>query len=90
MARAVLGTFVAIVFVVSASTPGGPLPLSLAFGMSAFGLWVAAAHDAHREASGEPGRVLLKNNAFLYVVLGLLCLLFAVLLVSFFNARGSL
>ena len=89
VARAVLSGFVAIVFVLTTATRGAPALLSSAFGLSAFGLWVAGAHDAYFEASDESSRVWLKSGAFVYVVLGLLCLLFGAMVVSFFKARAS-
>jgi hypothetical protein len=46
--------------------------LAIVFGVIAFALWVIAAHDGYREASGSPALALIKSNHFLYLVLGLL------------------
>ncbi|MDQ3940125.1 MAG: hypothetical protein M3238_02110 [Actinomycetota bacterium] len=88
--RAVVSTWVVLVVVAGAlqrDIPGSFL-LAVTFGLVAFALWVTAAHDAYREARGETAQVILKGRVFLYVVLGLLSLLFVMLVAAGFSARG--
>lgn len=66
---------------------GGSTPVALLYGAAAFGLWATAAHDAFREANGEPKQVLLQGRRFTYVVLGLLMLLLASLFLTAFTNR---
>ena len=65
----------------------GSMPIALVYGLAAFGLWGAAAHDAFREANGEPRAVLLRGRRFTYLVLGLLMLLLASLFLMAFASR---
>lgn len=62
--------------------------LAVTFGIAAVGLWVAAAHDAYQEARPAPEAVLLKGRSFMYLVLGLLGLLFVMLVAASLQARG--
>ncbi len=78
-ARAIVSTWVVGVALLSAIA--GSIAMASAFGVAAFALWFAGAHDAYREARGEGGLVVLKPRVFVYVVLGLL-LLMVVMLVS--------
>jgi hypothetical protein len=48
-----------------------------------------AAHDAYQEARGHSAATLLKGRVFMYVVLGLLGLLFVMLVGAAFQARGA-
>jgi hypothetical protein len=64
----------------------GVIPLM--FGMIAFLLWVANAHDAFREAIGTPSLAILKGRMFVWVVLGILGLLMVMLLTAAMRARG--
>lgn len=73
IARAVISVWVVTVaiFAAAQSAPQAKIMGAL-FGVAATALWVIAAHDAYREASNAPRRVILKPKTFLYVVLGLL------------------
>jgi hypothetical protein len=74
MTRAILTLWSLAIFatgVVSALQTAG-MVLAAAFGAAALALWLSGAHDAYREARGEPGRALMKGRSFLYVTLGLL------------------
>lgn len=86
--RGVMWAFVLMVFLVSAFQ--GSLAVAVTFGAVAFGIWVVCAHDAYREAAGERNAVLLRGKTFMYLMLALLMLLFVLLIVSFFRARGGL
>jgi hypothetical protein len=89
IARGVLSLWVLLVVaagILLDDVPGSGL-LGAIFGVAAFGLWGIAAHDAYREARGEDAMVVLKGRAFLYLVLGLLGLLFVVILGAGFSAR---
>lgn len=79
VARGVLSVWVVLVALLAAI--GGSTLIAVVFGIVATALWVAAAHDAYREARKESALVLLKGRAFLYLVLGLL-LLMVILLVT--------
>lgn len=90
VARGVLSFWVLLVAVVGLldkDVPGS-LFMAVAFGLAAFGLWFAAAHDAYREANDETSMVLMRGKRFLYIVLGLLCLLFVVMFAALMSARG--
>ncbi len=82
IARAVLSCWVVFVVIVSGIQRGvpGSVAIALAFGLAAFGLWFASAHDAYREARSEQSQVLLKGKVFVYLVLGLLFLLVALMI----------
>ncbi|MDQ3951820.1 MAG: zinc ribbon domain-containing protein [Actinomycetota bacterium] len=66
---------------------GRSMPFAALYGVAAFGLWGAAAHDAYREANGEPKQILLYGRRFTYLVLGLLMLLLASLFLTAFSNR---
>jgi ribosomal protein L40E len=85
VARGVTTLWVIVVIIVGALE--GPMVIPILFGLIAFGLWVVAAHDAYREASGDPNAVILKPRYFLYLVLGLLLLLFLFVVVAGLQAR---
>ena len=90
VARAVLSLWVLLVAVVGLldkKVPGS-LIMALLFGLAALGLWLVAAHDAFREASDDSGGALLRGKRFLYVVLGLMALLFVAMLVALLTARS--
>jgi hypothetical protein len=89
IARAVVSLWVMSVVLVSLLAGGRSNTTSVAvtFGLVATGLWVAGAHDAFREARGEPDRAVLKGKVFLYLVLGLLMLLFFLLMSAGLRAR---
>lgn len=67
----------------------GSAPLVAVFGAAAAALWVIAAHDAYREAEGASAAAILKGRVFMYVVMGLLGILFVLLVATAFQARGS-
>lgn len=79
VARGVLSVWVVLVAVLAGVA--GSVLMGVVFGLAALGLWIAAAHDAYREARHESAAVILKGRTFLYLVLGLL-LLMVVLLVA--------
>lgn len=90
VARAVLSLWVllvAVVGILDKKVPGS-LIMALLFGLAALGLWLVAAHDAFREASNDAAAVLLRGKRFLYVVLGLMALLFVAMLVALMTARS--
>ena len=90
VARGVLSFWVVLVTVVGVldkKVPGS-LAMATAFGIAALVLWLVAAHDAYREATNNPGAVLLRGKRFLYVVLGLMGLLFIVMFAALMTARG--
>jgi hypothetical protein len=90
VARGVLSMWVllvAIVGLVDKDIPGALIMAGL-FGVVALLLWIVAAHDAFREASNETARVLLRGRRFLYVVLGLMALLFVAMLMALMTARS--
>jgi hypothetical protein len=72
VARAVISLWAVLVCFFAAVQGGRGMVLALVFGVIAFALWVVAAHDGYREASGSPALALIKSNHFLYLVLGLL------------------
>ena len=76
VARGVISTWVVAVALVSA-VQGGSTAIAVVFGLASFALWVVSAHDAYREAANEGGLTILKSRQFLYVVLGLLTMLMA-------------
>ena len=74
-ARAVISAWVVLVAVFAAAQDVAQAKIMAAlFGMVATGLWMIAAHDSYREASGTSSSVILKRRVFLYLVLGLLML----------------
>ena len=85
IARGVLSVWV--VFVALLGGVQGSLALALPFALAAFALWAIAAHDAYREARGESAAVILKGRAFMYVVFGLLLLMFLLLVGTGLRAR---
>ena len=83
VARAVVSvwvTLMAVFFAVGGKR--GSLPAAILYGFVAFGLWAATAHDAFREANGEPRQTLLHGRRFTYLVLGLLMMLLASLFLT--------
>jgi ribosomal protein L40E len=89
VARAVLSTWVVGIVVLAVIAKGaGSTLVAITFGVVAFGLWLVAAHDAYREARHEPTQVLLRGRIFVYLVMGLLGLLFLMLVTTILRARG--
>ena len=91
IARAVIQAWVLSVVAmgVLSGARGRTSIVAVTFGVVAFGLWLVGAHDSYREARGESKLTLLRGKAFLYVVLGLLMLLFFLLLGAGLNARAG-
>jgi hypothetical protein len=90
IARGILSLWAIGVFVTAALSKGTPSRLiTPTFAFVAFALWVIAAHDAMREASRQPSLVLMKPRYFLYVVMGLLMVLFVLLMVGFVGAQRA-
>ena len=90
IARAIVSLWVMSVVLVSLFAGGrnNSMLVGVTFGIVATALWVVGAHDAYREARGESAMVILKGKVFLYLVLGLLMLLFFLLMAAGLNARG--
>ena len=90
IARAIVSLWVVSVVVVSLMAGGAKNAATVpaTFGLVATALWVLGAHDAYREARGESNQVILKGRVFLYLVLGLLMLLFFLLVSAGLSARG--
>ena len=88
LARGVIGALVVLVTILGAIAPGSSSrPLATVFFMVSFGWWVLSAHDAYREATGRRYAVILKDRGFLFVVLGILLLLTAMVIVTLATAR---
>lgn len=90
VARGVLSLWVllvAVVGLVDKDVPGSLIMAGL-FGSVALLLWIVAAHDAFREATNDTARVILRGRRFLYLVLGLMALLFVAMLVALMTARS--
>jgi hypothetical protein len=87
VARAVTSLWVLFVMLSSALQQGLRAPMPMAFGAAAFALWTVTAHDAYREAIGEPSGVLLTRRRFLYAVLGLLALSIVMVFATALGAR---
>jgi hypothetical protein len=90
VARGVMSVWVVGVALLSMLSGGGSasLLLSLSYGLAAVGLWLAAAHDAYREAKDQPGLVVLSGRRFLYVTIALISVLFMVMIFGALGARG--
>ena len=90
IARAIVNLWVAGVFLVAALAGGQSKATTLAvtFGAIATALWGINAHDAWREARSEGDQAILKGRIFLYLVLGLLMLLFILLVSAGLSARA--
>ncbi|MDQ5816446.1 MAG: hypothetical protein M3516_09170 [Actinomycetota bacterium] len=88
IARAVISFLVVAVTVLAAVAPGSQSKaLAGVFFMVSFGWWAVTAHDAYREATHRHYAVILKDRSFLFVVLGILLLLTAMVVVTLAGAR---
>ncbi|HEX2296765.1 MAG TPA: hypothetical protein VHN37_15840 [Actinomycetota bacterium] len=88
VARAVVSLWVVVMALFFAvGGKGGSALMGAVYGLAAFALWAATAHDAFREASGETRQVLLHGRRFTYLVLGLLMLLLASLFLTALTNR---
>jgi hypothetical protein len=85
IARGVISVWVVLTALIGAVQ--GAAMVAVVFGVAAIGLWLLAAHDSYREALNEPNAVILKGKLFLYLVLGLLVLLFILLFSTALSAR---
>lgn len=70
-ARAVTILWVGCVALIFAVEHGVLGPVPLLFEAAACGLWLVAAHDAYREAQGDPGAVLLRGHTHMWLFVGL-------------------
>lgn len=88
IARAMISFLVVAVTVLAAVAPGSQSKaLAGVFFMVSFGWWAVTAHDAYREATHRHYAVILKDRSFLFVVLGILLLLTAMVVVTLAGAR---
>ena len=88
VARAVVSIWVVLMALFFAiGGEGKSTPVAILYGAASFGLWFVAAHDAFREANGEPNQVVLQGRRFTYLVLGLLMMLLASLFLTAFSNR---
>lgn len=88
VSRGILSVWVMLVAVV-AGVQGGIGLMSVLFGAIAFVLWLVAAHDAYREATGASAEVLLKQGYFLWVVLGILALMMGMFVMQALQASSA-
>ena len=90
IARAIVSLWVISVVLVSMLAGGknNTSTVAVTFGLVATALWLIGAHDAFREARGESDQAILKGRIFLYLVLGLLMLLFFMLVSAGLSARA--
>ncbi len=90
VARGVISLWVVMVIVVSllAAGKGSSTLVAVVFGAVGTVLWAVGAHDAFREARAESVLTILKGKLFMYLVLGLLMLLFFLLMGAGLQARS--
>ena len=89
IARAVTSIWVLFVLLATGVQQGLSAPMPIFFALASFALWAATAHDAFREAVGDPRSVLLRGRTFLYVVMGLIALSVVMVFVTALGARPS-
>lgn len=85
VARGIMSAWVLVVtaFLLFGAAGGGIVKVfALFFGLAATALWLVAAHDAHREASGQHSMVILQGRRYLYVTGTLMGLLFLMLVAA--------
>ncbi|HEV2756680.1 MAG TPA: hypothetical protein VG318_13000 [Actinomycetota bacterium] len=89
IARGVVSVWVGLMTLLFAIGGKGGSATAVAglFGLVTFALWAVAAHDAFREASDEPSRVLLHGRRFTFLVLGLLTMLLASMFLTALSNR---
>lgn len=88
IARAVVSIWVVLVSLFAAAQNVSQARImAILFAVVATGLWMVAAHDAHREAAGLSTAVILKRRFFLYLVLGLLLLSIVMIFSMVLGAR---
>jgi hypothetical protein len=89
LARAVLSFWVLGLTLLMSMGNDIPGSIGLAFilGSAATGLWLVAAHDAYRSATGAEALVILRGRRYLYVTVGLLGILFLGLVLATFASR---
>ena len=82
LARSIMSAWVLVVtaFLLFGASGGGSKVFAVVFGLVATALWLAGAHDAFREASGQQSLVILHGRRYLYVTGTLMGLLFLMLL----------
>jgi hypothetical protein len=88
VARSVMSLWVVGVSLIALFSGPSAAPVTVTYGLAAVALWLTAAHDAYREARNQSSLVLLSGRRFLYVMLGLIGVLFVVMIVGALGARG--
>lgn len=89
LARAVLSFWVlglTLLMSMGSDIPGS-IGLAFILGSAALGLWLIAAHDAYRSATGAEALVILRGKRYLHVTVGLLGILFLGLVLATFASR---
>ncbi len=77
IARVTIATWMLAAVIAGLSVEAaGARVLAVVFVLIAVGMWGVSAHDAFREAQNQQRLTILKGRAFLYLVVGLLALLF--------------
>jgi hypothetical protein len=87
IARAIISVFTVGVAAFS-FVSDAPL-VTITFGLLSFSLWLAAAHDAYREASHQSNSVLIRTRHYGFVMLGILGLLFLMLMITYLGLRAQ-
>jgi ribosomal protein L40E/TM2 domain-containing membrane protein YozV len=90
VARAIMSAWVLLVtaFLLFGASGGSNKVFAAVFALVATALWLAAAHDAFREASGQQSLVILQGRRYLYVTGTLMGLLFLMLLAGAVTATA--
>jgi hypothetical protein len=77
VARVTIATWILAAVIAGLSVEAaGARVLAVVFVLVALGMWGVSAHDAYREAQRQQRLTILKGRMFLYLVVGLLALLF--------------
>lgn len=90
VARAVTSLWVSAIVAISLVQGPNARFMAIVFGLAATALWFAGAHDAFQEASGRSSQQLLKGRAFMWVTIGLLLLLMAMVIFTALQGRSDL
>jgi TM2 domain-containing membrane protein YozV/ribosomal protein L40E len=90
VARAIMSAWVLLVtvFLLFGASGGSNKVFAAVFALVATALWLTAAHDAFREASGQQSLVILQGRRYLYVTGTLMGLLFLMLLAGAVTATA--
>ena len=91
VARFVLSAWVVTVALLSGlqGRSGVAWTTAILFGLIAFCLWLIAAHDAYREATGARSAVILKGRMIVYLVIALLVLMMILLVFGTLAANAG-